>query len=120
MKGYNLTAEAERWRSIAADLAARSQQATRRAESLRRAAESPAEIERERERHRARDLAAGGARARVFPWKPPAGWVKVYIQNAAAEAEREAARLLSSAASFREIGEAVAAEREQAEKGGVL
>lgn len=109
MSAYDLAAEVARWQVMAADLAARSQQAARRAEILRQAAEDPAEIERERERIVARDRAEGGARARVFPWKPPAGWVRIYIQNAAAEAEREAARLLTSAANFREIAEAIAA-----------
>jgi hypothetical protein len=109
MSAYDPAAEAARWQAMAADLAARSQQAARLAEILRQAAEDPAEIERERQRHFARDQAEGGARARVFPWKPPAGWVRIYIHNAAATAEREAARLLTSAANFREIAEAVRA-----------
>jgi phage-related protein len=109
MSGYDPAAEAARWHAMAADLVTRSQQAARLAEILRQAAEDPVEIERERARHFARDQAEGGARARVFPWKPPAGWVQIYILNAAATAEREAARLLTSAANFREIGEAVRA-----------
>ena len=110
MSAYDPAAEAARWQAMAADLVTRSQQAARLAEIRRLAADNPAEIERERERHAARDRAEGGARARVFPWKPPAGWVRIYIQNAAAEAEREAARLLTSAANFREIGAAIAAD----------
>jgi hypothetical protein len=109
MSAYDPAAEAARWQAMAADLAARSLQAARLAEILRQAADDPAEIERERERHAARDRAEGGARARVFPWKPPAGWVRIYIQNAAATAERQPARLLTSAVNFREIAEAVRA-----------
>ena len=110
MSVYDPAAEAARWHAMAADLDLRSQQSARRAEILRQAAEDPAEIERERQRHFARDQAEGGARARVFPWKPPGAWVRIYILNAAAEAGREAARLLTSAANFREIGEAIAAD----------
>jgi hypothetical protein len=109
MSAYDPAAEAARWQAMAADLAARSQQAAHLAEILRQAAEDPAEIERGREFMAALDRAEGGARARVFPWRPPAAWVRDHFLMRAYNAEREAASLLTSAANFREIAEAVRA-----------
>lgn len=109
MSAYDPAAEAARWQAMAADLAARSQQAARLAEILRQAADDPAEIERGREFMAALDRAEGGARARVFPWRPRASWVRDHFLMRSYNAECEAARLLTSAANFREIAEAVRA-----------
>jgi len=109
VSAYDSATEAANWQAKAAALAARAKQAAVLAEILRQAAENPAEIERGREFMAAQDRAEGGARARVFPWKPPAAWVRDHFLLRAFNAEREAARLTDSAGRFREIAEAVRA-----------
>lgn len=109
MTPYDSATEADKWQAAAAALDVRAQQAAALSEIFRQAAENPAEIERGREFMAARDRAEGGARARVFPWKPPAAWVRDHFLMRAYNAEREAERLTESAKRFREIGEAVRA-----------
>lgn len=107
MKGYNPAAEAASWRAKAAELRARADLAARRAEAYHRAASDPAALEAGRQAEAERDRAEHPTRHAVFPWKPPAAWVREAFLHRAGESDREARSLRISARRFRQIARAI-------------
>lgn len=110
MKGYNPAAEAANWRAKAAELRARAEQAARRSEAYHRAASDPAAIEAGRQAEADRDRAEHPTRHAVFPWKPPAAWIRQAFLHRAEELGREARALRISARRFRQIAREIEAD----------
>lgn len=111
MKGYSAAAEAAGWRAKASGLDRRAKAARSAAKAARSAAGDPAAIEAARDAEAAAYRASvPAAVARVFPWRPPADWIRRRLELLARQAEAEAARLAGSAGRFRAIAEAIEAD----------